>query len=109
MCPLFRIPALKADWPLLATESRGRHNTGVAAQKAVTHSALARRVVRARSRDADVRRSSRSTSIVGRHQPRAKSAGLGAGRAGQALTSSAWTGLRQAAQISAAGPAATPG
>jgi hypothetical protein len=50
-----------------------------------------------------------AASIVGRHQPRAKSAGPGVVRAGQVRTSSAWTGLRQAAQISAAGQAVTPG
>jgi hypothetical protein len=66
----------------------------------VTHSASARRVACARSRDAALRRSSRSASIVGRHQPRAKSDGPGVVRAGQVRTGSAWLGLRRAAQIS---------
>jgi cytochrome c551/c552 len=75
----------------------------------ITHGALARRVARARSSDAALRRSSRSASIVGCHQPRAKSVGPGAVRAGKAWTSSVWLGLRHPAQISAAGPAVTPG
>jgi hypothetical protein len=47
-------------------------------------------------------------SMVGCHQPRASSDGPGGARAGQACTNSAWFGLRQAAQISAAASAATP-